>query len=106
MLFAFIQIHAQGKVSKLDTAEFKVAGACNMCKERIEDAALSKGVKNVEWNKESRILTVIYRSDKTAPEKVGKRLAGFGHDNEYFAATEASYKKLPKCCRYRTVSTH
>ena len=48
LLFAFLFIGNSAiaqKKNKAETNEFKVYGLCNMCKERIEEAALIKGVK-------------------------------------------------------------
>ena len=87
--------------SKYKTVEFHVDGVCNMCKERIENAAYIKGVKHCEWNKDTEMLTVVYDPDKTDPDTVHKSIAAAGHDTEEMKADPEAYSKLPACCAYR-----
>lgn len=91
---------AQEKKSKIDTAKFEVKGVCNMCKERIENAALIKGVKWVEWDKATDTLTVIYRVDKLDIQKVHNSVAESGHTTEKVECNLDAYNKLPACCAY------
>ncbi len=101
-----IQSYAQ-EIQEIDTATFKVAGVCEMCKDRIENAALIKGVKFAEWNKDSKDLVVIYKTDKTTEEDLHKAVAEYGHDTEKEKAKKENYDKLPFCCEYRDgVETH
>ncbi len=72
-----------------------------MCKERIENAAYVKGVKFAEWDRTSHELTVVYRTDKIAEEKIHEAVAVSGHDTKQLEAEEAAYNKLPNCCAYR-----
>lgn len=88
--------------SKIDTTSFQVAGVCDMCKERIERAALLRGVKFAEWEKSSEQLTVIYRVDKVKLDEVHKSITSVGYDTDKVTASEEAYAKLPKCCRYRS----
>ncbi len=99
--FSFTSI-AQSNDVKTET--FKVEGNCGMCQKRIEDAAYIKGVKRADWNKEDRMLTVVYRASKTSPEAIQKRIAKAGHSTEKITATESDYKKLPECCQYKSQS--
>jgi mercuric ion binding protein len=63
-LLLTLSLSAQDKKKKVETAEFKVKGVCMMCKERIENAALIKGVKLTEWNKETNMLKVVFNPKK------------------------------------------
>ena len=92
---------AQEKTKKVKTAEFKVSGVCDMCEKRIENAALFKGVKLAEWNKETQILKVIFKTKHTDEDAIHKAIAVAGHDTEKVKAEDDAYKKLPKCCAYR-----
>ena len=92
---------AQEKNKKIKTAEFNVKGVCKMCKERIENAALIKGVKLAEWNQETDIIKVVFNTKKTSLENIHKSLADAGHDTDKLKSSEESYKKLPGCCAYR-----
>ena len=93
-------LSAQEKESKIDTAKFEVKGVCNMCKERIENAALIKGVKWVEWDKVTDTLTVIYRIDKAELLDIHKSIAEAGHTTDKVECNIDAYNKLPACCAY------
>lgn len=102
MMFSFIQtnIFAQSK-TKTDTVT--VNGNCGQCKSRIEEAAsYVKGVKQAEWNKKTKILTIVYNPEKTDMDKITLAIAKAGHDSKNHIATDKEYKKLPHCCAYRT----
>jgi len=90
-----------GQTNKTETIEFKVSGICKMCKDRIENAALIKGVKFAEWNKETDVIKVIFNPQKTTKETIQKSIAKAGHDTEAFQADKEDYDKLSKCCKYR-----
>ncbi|HAF30588.1 MAG TPA: ATPase [Bacteroidales bacterium] len=94
------KIYDEKQDSKIDTVQFEVKGVCNMCKERIENAALIKGVKWVEWNKITDTLTVIFRKDKTKLMDIHKSIAEAGHTTELVECNLDSYHKLPACCAY------
>ncbi len=78
-----------------------VDGNCNMCKDRIENAALIKGVKKATWNKHEDQLVVIYDASKTSISEIEKAVAKVGHDTPNFKADDKVYNNLPKCCQYR-----
>lgn len=103
MMLSIIQtgLYAQ-KSLKTDT--LTVQGNCGMCKERIEEAAYIKGVKSANWNKSTKILTLVYNNGKTDLEKVATAIAAAGHDSEGHRASDSAYKKIPECCAYRTGS--
>ena len=92
---------SKAQKSKLDTLQIEVAGVCGMCKERIENAAYIRGVKFVEWSRETHILTAIYRKDKITEEEIHEAVIESGHDTEKLKASEEAYQKLPDCCAYR-----
>ena len=82
-------------------ATFKVAGVCEQCKSRIEDAAMGKGVLSAQWDLDTKEIRVGYDSLKTSLEKVQKRILASGHDLETKRASDNVYNKLPACCHYR-----
>lgn len=98
--FFATEINAQEKQSKIDTINFEVKGNCGLCKERIENAALIKGVKWVEWNKVTDTLTVIYRTDKVNILDVHASIAESGHTTDKVECNLDAYNKLPACCAY------
>lgn len=81
---------------------FKVGGLCEMCKDRIETAALSvNGVKSATWESESQMLHLDFDSAKTNLDKIQKAVAKVGHDTEKYKADDKVYKDMPECCLYR-----
>lgn len=106
ILFSFISfsfVFSTGfaqKAKKIQTAEFEVPGVCKMCKARIENAALIKGVKLVEWEQSTQMLKVIYKTKKTSLEQIHNALAKAGHRTDKVEADPDAYKKLPGCCLY------
>ena len=71
-----------------------------MCKQRIENGALIKGVKKAEWDKETGMITVTYNPDKVELIDIHKAIAELGHSTDKVKAKESAYKKLPLCCQY------
>jgi copper chaperone CopZ len=84
------------------TTTILVKGNCEECKKRIEDAADIKGVKLFEWNSDTKIAKIIYKSDKTNVEAIEKAIAAAGYDTPTQSGDITAYNKLPKCCQYRT----
>lgn len=86
---------------KTQTISFPVQGNCNDCKERIENAAYIKGVKEAKWDKKSKTMTVVYRNDKTSLEKIEAAILKTGHNVDTLVAPNEVYNQLPSCCQYR-----
>lgn len=83
------------------TEKIKVNGNCDMCKAKIEKAAKAvNGVSKVEWNKDTKVLTVEFDADKTAVQNVENAIASVGYDTQSKKASDAAYAKLPGCCKY------
>jgi len=81
--------------------EFEVAGVCEMCKQRIEKAALeTKGVKSANWSVETHKLILIIDERKTNPIEIKKNIAAVGHSSREVETTEDIYDKLDECCKY------
>jgi Cu(I)/Ag(I) efflux system membrane fusion protein len=81
---------------------FGVSGNCEMCKERIEKAALSlQGVKSASWDVTLKIVQVEYDNKELQPADIHKAIAEAGHDTEQVKADDETYKALPECCLYR-----
>lgn len=82
------------------TETFAVSGNCGMCKNRIEKAAKGAGAAEATWNKDTKELTVSFAAGATSVAKIQQKVAEVGHDNASFQATDATYAKLPPCCKY------
>lgn len=84
----------------LTKANIKVSGNCSMCKERIEKAAKINGVKNAEWNEETKILSVVFAPEKNSLDNIRQSIANAGYDTDKIKAKEEVYSKLHTCCQY------
>lgn len=85
---------------KTKTETFKVSGNCGMCETKIEKAAKSAGATYAEWNVDTKVITVKYRSSSSNLAKIQKGIADAGYDNAGAKATNESYNKLHACCQY------
>jgi len=83
------------------TETVKVYGNCGMCETRIEKAAKGvDGVKEAEWDKEKKELTITFDPDVTNLETIEKEIAAVGHDTESVKAKDEIYEALHSCCKY------
>jgi mercuric ion binding protein len=85
--------------TKTDTV--KVWGNCDDCKDKIEKAAKKGGATSADWNTDNFMLVVNYEPGKTSAMDIEKSIAAVGYDTQDFRASDAAYKKLPKCCQYK-----
>lgn len=83
------------------TESIKVSGNCEMCQSKIEKAAKITGVIKAEWNKKTKILTLVYDASKVKIDDIQKKIAAVGYDTPKYKATNEVYKTLPGCCKYR-----
>lgn len=89
------------------TATFTVQGNCKQCEKRIERAfLLDERVTEADWIKETKKLTVRYRSGSATERELHEIAAKAGHSTDSVQATANTYKALPKCCRYNDVGSH
>ena len=87
--------------NKNEKVTFEVAGVCEMCKERIEKAALTtKGVKYANWNLESHMLSLVIDERKTSEQIVQENIAAVGHSTVEVETTIEAYNNLDECCKY------
>lgn len=83
-------------------AMLKVNGNCEMCKQRIEEAAKSlSGVLTAQWDSQAQMLHLNIDNRKVQIKDIAKKIAAVGHDNEIYKASDATYHQLPECCKYR-----
>jgi Cu(I)/Ag(I) efflux system membrane fusion protein len=79
---------------------FRVGGNCGMCKDRIEEAALSvAGVRMAEWEAGTGILQLDYNGEVPLGS-IHHAIASVGHDTELEQAPDSVYAELPECCLY------
>ena len=102
MVFSFLcSVHIMAQTT-IKTTTFSVKGNCDECKERIENAADIKGVKNAVWNEDKQALAVTYNADKVTVEQIEKAIAKSGHKTGNVKADSTAYKALPACCKYES----
>lgn len=89
---------AQSKITKI---VLEVDGLCGMCKERIENAAYLTGVKQVNWDKATHELDVVFRNDKVSEEQIIASINSAGHDVKGSLASAEQYEQIHGCCRFR-----
>jgi Cu(I)/Ag(I) efflux system membrane fusion protein len=86
----------------LKKAEFKVRGNCEMCKERIEKAALNvDGVKEAIYNIDNKTLAIKYNDKLESELAVHMAVAKVGHGTEKIDMDEKAHEELPECCQVR-----
>ena len=103
-LFIPVQsIKAQNRNNTDTAVSFKVFGACEMCKQRIENAVKGKGVKKAVWDVNTKQIDVVFNSNAVSLEKIQNRIVAAGHDLENKKAKDLVYNELPECCHYRTI---
>jgi len=86
--------------STVITSTLSVKGNCGECKERIENAADIKGVKNASWKEESQVFTVTYDTKKVTLDKIEQAISKAGYETTHIKGDSAAYKALPQCCKY------
>ena len=88
------------------TEKFKVYGNCGMCESRIEKAAKSiDGVTTADWNRQTKMIEILFDSSKTDVHKVHMAIAKAGHDTDMHKAKDETYNSLPGCCKYERAET-
>ncbi|MCF3107563.1 DUF3347 domain-containing protein [Niabella sp. CC-SYL272] len=100
ILVSLSALNGFAQIRNTKTENVKIYGNCDMCKATIEKAGNLKKTVNVVWNKDTKMATLTYDSDKTNPDEILKRIALAGYDSEKFLAPDDVYAKLPGCCRY------
>lgn len=84
---------------------FKVLGACEMCKNRIENALKIKGINNAIWNIDTKLLSIQFDPQKITVDKIENTIISIGHDLMNKKAKDFIYNDLPECCHYRTLDS-
>lgn len=91
LFFAQITVNAQKK-GVIKEVKLQTSAHTVMCKAKIEKTlAYEKGVVKSELDRESQILKVTYKPEKTNVKKIIKVIKDLGHD-----AMEIIEKKVPK----------
>lgn len=85
---------------KIDTVKILTSAVCGMCKTRIESkVAYEKGVVSVVLDIDTKICTIVYKTEKTDPDKLRQAISKIGYDADTVPANPKAYEKLPACCK-------
>jgi hypothetical protein len=93
-------------IKNAKTVTVKIYGSCFMCKAKIEATGNRKDISDVDWDIRNLMATITYDTKKTTLNKILKRIALAGFDNDKFLAPDAAYEKLDKCCHYERKAKH
>lgn len=100
LLTVFLLVASVAAQAQTDTVQFHTSARCGMCKDRLEEKMLfNTGVKKVELDLKTKVLTVWYNPRKTNPEALAKGVNRIGYDADAYPADEAAHAALPKCCQ-------
>ena len=71
-----------------------------MCKTKLEtELGRSKGVKSVSVDLATQVVTIVYNTSKTDPDKLRTLISNIGYDADSVKANNRAQKKLPDCCQ-------
>lgn len=100
MLATLIAGYVAAQEPKNTQIEIKVSSQCSMCKETIERTlAFEKGVVKATLDLETDVVTVVYKTARTTPEKIREAISKAGYDADDIAADPKAYNNLPDCCK-------
>jgi copper chaperone CopZ len=100
LILSVAVVQAQNPEPKTKEIKIQTSAVCGMCEERLEtNLAFEKGVKSVELDDETKILTIVYKTAKTDPDKLRKAISKLGYDADDVEADPKAYAKLPACCK-------
>ncbi|MBU0765316.1 MAG: heavy-metal-associated domain-containing protein [Bacteroidetes bacterium] len=95
VLFAGIICHASGQEKAVDTIRIRASMKCNSCKAKIEkNIAFEKGVKHINADVATKVITIAYRRDKNNPESLVKAIQKLGYEAEPVEGQSDSNLKL------------
>lgn len=93
-------VFSQEKKKNYLEVQIKTSAVCGMCEERIEgNIAYEKGVKKVDLDDDTKIVTIGYNPRRTDPDKLRKAISKLGYDADDVEADQVAHDKLPKCCQ-------
>mgnify|MGYP001015510373 CR=1 FL=1 len=94
------QMDTSKNMSSTKTEIIKVWGECETCQASIEKASKVDGVSKASWDKNTKLLTIVYDPSKVKSDDIQKKIAAVGYDTEKCNADSKAYDKLNACCKY------
>lgn len=101
MRAAFFLVGALLWAQKVDTLWVKSANiVCQTCRRTIiKGLSTQKGIRAVEVYVPEKTIQVVYRPDKTTPERIRQAIARLGYDADEVPRDWKAYERLPACCK-------
>lgn len=103
MFFCLMVITAFSQENQTKTS-ILVRGNCEMCKTAIENAVSTEPSATGEWNIKTKVLNLNFNKKKTSLQKIMRRVAQAGYDNQLYTADDSVYKNLDACCLYDRIT--
>ena len=100
ILFSILTVTAS---AQKETVKILTSAPCigMCCKDRIEqEMQFTKGVRAVDLDIESGILTVTFKTKKTDADKLRKAVSLIGYNADDVKANKKAHDKLPSCCQH------
>lgn len=86
--------------SKSEELTIKTSVICEMCETNVKKAlAFEPGVKKVQVDLTTKMVTVKYNPQKVSPEQLRKAIAKAGYDADDVPADKEAYDQLANCCK-------
>jgi len=103
-----IESSKDGKVmlnpENLISKKVYVAGNCEQCRARIENAVQRiNGVDEASWSETTKLLSFSFDPNIVSVKNIEQSIANSGHDTKGHKAKNKVYNKLPKCCQYERI---
>lgn len=96
---AFSTCQAQGG-KNLQLLTIHTTSVCEMCERTIEEELIyEKGVKSVDLDLATNIVTVQYDPRKNTPDGLRSALVGLGYSADDRPGDPAAFARLPACCQ-------
>lgn len=87
--------------AQLDTVRVHSANiVCQTCRRTIiRGLSTQKGIRHVEVDVPQKTIQVVYRPDKTNPDRIRQAIARLGYDADHVPRDPAAFERLPACCK-------
>ena len=85
----------------ISTSTFKVWGNCGMCEDKIEGSLKVNGVKEADWNSDTKNMEVSYDSTIITLDEIQRKIAATGYDTQNYKSSDSIYSNLHECCQYK-----
>ncbi len=106
MRIAFLGLFWLGALlwAQLDTVQIHSPTiVCQTCRRTlVKGLSTQRGIRYVEVDVPKKWITVVYRKDKTSPERIRQAIARLGYDADTVRRDPAAFERLPACCKVDT----